>query len=522
MRNPCYLISELRLMTTKNALLFLFILLKFLLQYFAIDSGYELHRDEYLHLDLGKHLAWGYASVPPVTSWISLLIYHLGNTVFWVKLFPAAFGALTMVVVWKTIELLNGKLFALILSASCITLSVLLRINTLYQPNSLEFLMWTITFHFIVRFIDSDDNKWLWFAAIAFAVGFLNKYNISFLVLGLLPAIMLTRHRKIFLNKHFYLSIFLVIVLTAPNLYWQYSNDLPVFHHLKELADKQLVNVDRLDFLKEQLMFFSGSLVVIVLGFVSFFKFAPFKKFAVLFWSYIFTITIYFFLKAKGYYAIGLYPIFIAFGSVYLEHLLKQGWTFYVRPVMVLIPIITIIPLFQIILPVLPPKSIIQKHERFQKFGLLRWEDGIDHALPQDYADMLGWRELGAIVDSTFSLVSEKENTLIHCDNYGQAGAINYYSNQQYTEAVSLNADYINWYPLEDMEIQNVILVQEADDDDPDREREKMLFDEVRLIGSITNKYSREYGAKVYLLQGAKKSINDILKQEIAERKTNQ
>jgi len=126
-----------------NSILLFFILLKFIIQYSLIGADYELHRDEFLHLDQTNHLDYGFMSVPPVTSWISTLIKFLGNTVFWVKFFPALFGALTTVVVWKTIEELKGNLFALILGASCITFSVLMRLNTLYQPNSLDVLCWT-------------------------------------------------------------------------------------------------------------------------------------------------------------------------------------------------------------------------------------------------------------------------------------------------------------------------------------------------------------------------------------------
>src|SRR5687768_8510444 len=102
-------------MRKQTLILIGFILLKFLLQYVLISPEYDLQRDEYLHLDQANHLAWGYVSVPPVTSWISYLIKLLGNSVFWVKFFPALFGALTIVVVWKTIEELQGNLFALIL-----------------------------------------------------------------------------------------------------------------------------------------------------------------------------------------------------------------------------------------------------------------------------------------------------------------------------------------------------------------------------------------------------------------------
>jgi hypothetical protein len=54
------------------------------------------------------------------------------------------------------------------------------------------------------------------------------------------------------------------LLLITPNILWQYNNHFPVFHHLKELAETQLVNVSRLGFLKEQLYFFIGSLPVII------------------------------------------------------------------------------------------------------------------------------------------------------------------------------------------------------------------------------------------------------------------
>jgi len=234
------------------------ILLKFILQYLLIDPVYELHRDEFLHLDQARHLAWGYTSVPPVTSWISYLIRLLGNDIFWIKFFPALFGALTMLVVWKTIEELKGGWFALTLGAISVLFSILLRINTLYQPNSLDILSWTLLYFALVKYISTEKSNWLYWAAVIFALGFLNKYNMAFLILGLIPAILLTKHRQIFRNKHLYGAVALALLLISPNLIWQYQNNFPLIHHLNELAATQLVNVNRADFLKEQLLFFFG------------------------------------------------------------------------------------------------------------------------------------------------------------------------------------------------------------------------------------------------------------------------
>ncbi|MCD7937933.1 MAG: glycosyltransferase family 39 protein, partial [Tannerellaceae bacterium] len=126
-----------------NLLLGLFVIAKLIIHCWIPVEGFELHRDEFLHLDQAHHLAWGFLSIPPVTSWISWLILKLGNSVFWIKFFPALFGAITLVLVWKIIELLRGGYFARIMGGLSVLFSVLIRINTLYQPNSLDILFWT-------------------------------------------------------------------------------------------------------------------------------------------------------------------------------------------------------------------------------------------------------------------------------------------------------------------------------------------------------------------------------------------
>ena len=219
-----------------NLILCFFILVKFILQYRMIASDYDLQRDEYLHLDQAHHLAWGFTSIPPVTSWFSWIILQLGNGEFWVKFFPALFGALTILLVWKSIESLKGGLFACILGTLAMLMSVNMRINTLYQPNSLDILCWTFVFYCVVRFIQSEKDKWLYWLAAGFAFGFLNKYNIGFLLVGLLPAVLLTEYRSLFRNRSFYRAIGIAFLLILPNLIWQVQNGLPVATHMQELS----------------------------------------------------------------------------------------------------------------------------------------------------------------------------------------------------------------------------------------------------------------------------------------------
>jgi hypothetical protein len=463
-------------------------------------------------------LAWGYISVPPVTSWISWLINLLGGGVFWVKFFPALFGTLTIIIVWKTIEELGGKTFALLLGLLSILFSVVLRINILYQPNSSDIFFWTLTYYTIIKYINVNESKWLYAVGLAIGFGFLSKYNITFLVIGLFTGLILTRERKIFLNKNLYFAALLALLIILPNMLWQINNHFPTFHQLDELSRTQLVNVKRSDFVKDQVMFFINSVFIIVIAFIGLICHPPFRKYRFIFWSYIIAIALYLFLKAKSYYAIGLYPILIAFGSVYLEGLLANGWKKVLKPVVVVVVIGLFIPMYLIAFPTKSPSEIEKNNKIYKDFGLLRWEDGKDHNLPQDFADMIGWSDLAKKVDSVYEQLHEKEITLILCDNYGEAGAINYYSKFKNINAVSMNADYIHWFRL-DKQTRNVILVQEAGDDDPDRTKEKPWFDTVMLMGVNDNPYSREQGTKIYLLQGAKIDINSILAKEIEKHK---
>ena len=505
-------------MTKKTTILIGFIALKFLLQFLLLSSVYELHRDEYLHLDQANHLAWGYLSVPPFTSWTSYIIQLLGNSIFWIKFFPAVYGALTMYIVWKAIEELNGNLFALILGSTGVLFSALLRLNDLYQPNSFDILSWTALYFVAIRYFKTENTKWLFIGACIFGVGFLNKYNIVFLFIGLIPALLLTRQRKIFAQPKLYLAIVLGLVIILPNLFWQFNNHFPVVHHLKILAETQLVNVNRMDFLKSQLLFFMGSILVIISSLYALLVYKPFKPYRFFFWSMIFTLAVFMYFKAKDYYAMGIYPIYIAFGSVYLGEILKNGWKKYLRPVFIAIPLLLFIPVYNVAFPNKTPDYIIQHAENYKKFGLLRWEDGKDHLLPQDFADMLGWRELASKVDSVYAGLPDKSSTLVLCDNYGQAGAINYYTRQK-IRAVAFSADYINWFDLT-KKYKNLIRVKDQGDGaNTELQKTAPFFQNAVLADSIKNGYAREFGTTIFSFSGAKIDIRDRIKDEIDRKK---
>ena len=493
------------------------LIIKILLQVYGIDPVYELHRDEFLHLDQANHLSWGYLSVPPLTSWLSFVIKSLGNSVFWVKFFPAVFGVLTIVLVWFTVKELKGGLLAKTLAASGVLFSVLVRLNMLYQPNSLDVLCWTFIFFLFVKYINSKNYTWLYVAAVVFSLAFLNKYNVLFCGLGLMAAIIISPYRNIFNNRNFWMAALLSALIVLPNIFWQWDNGWPVFYHMKELAETQLVNVGVSDFLTSQFFYFAGSLPLFISSLLAFFTYPPFKKYRLFFWVYLFTILLYILFSGKGYYAIGLYPVYMAFGAVFLENKLKGKLKVACAAIIFLLQLLFFFYSYSFMMPVKKPVEIVAAAETFSKLGMVKWEDGKMHSLPQDFADMQGWKELASIVDSAFDQLPKNENTLVWCDNYGQAGAINYYTKKN-IRAVSFSADYVNWFDLS-KPVKNIIIIKEAKNADKELIEKDRYFVNSTIVGSIENHYAREKGTTVFLFENAKVNVNNYLQSELNKRR---
>jgi len=202
-------------------------------------------------------------------------------------------------------------------------------------------------------------------------------------------------------------------------------------------------------------------------------------------------------LHGKGYYGLGYYPALFAVGAVWWQAQVARPA---VRAALLGLPVVLWLPLVRDIFPILPPAAMARLGQRplHQKLGLTRWEDGRLHPLPQDFADMLGWQELAdkawlayrALPDST------RARTLIKCDNYGQAGAINYYNRgRNMPAATSFNGSYLHWFPAWPARpYRNLLLVGEGFPAEL-----KPYFQRFEQVGEVTNPYAHERGTTIYL-----------------------
>lgn len=461
----------------------------------GVHPLFELHRDELLYVAEARHLAWGYLEAPPLLSLLAWLSGLIGPGEIWIRLWPALFGSLTFWITGKIVIGLGGKGFALCLVFLSFIFSAFLRTHFLFQPNFLDIFFWTWCAYLLFQYIRNEDNRLIYFFGIAAGLGLLSKYSMAIFLLALLFALAFSAHRTVFRKKQLYLSMGICLLILLPNLIWQYQTNFPVTYHMEELHDKQLRYIQPVTFLTEQFLMTLPVCFLWLTGLWFVFRHPAGRPYRVFGWTFLLILLLLLLFKGKAYYALGIYPVLFAFGVFYFEAICRtRSWVRYGGLAFI---VLTGIPTIPILLPVFAPDQLAAYYRfaRLEDIGLLQWEDRQNHALPQDFADMLGRRELAQKTTAAFKKIpgTQQVNTVIFCDNYGQAGGLNFYGPPELPEAVSASASFLLWIP-EYQQIDHVIWIGEPP---PPESGLESAFNEVIVLDSITTPLSREFGTRI-------------------------
>lgn len=475
--------------------------LKLVLPFLLQDPVWELHRDEYLYYAQGQHLDFGYLENPPMIGLFAGISSLFGGGFFWIKLWPALFGALTLIVVAQIIRELGGGVYALLVAGLGMIFTAYLRIHFLFQPNFLEIFFWTLSAFFLVLFINTRHNKYLYLLSAALALGWWSKYSVLFFIMALVIALLLTRYRRLFTRAEFWKAVGLGVLIALPNILWQYRHNWPLVHHMEELRETQLRHIDQSTFLKEQILLLLPVLFVWIGGLVWYLRR---REFRVLGLTYLGVVVLLMIGSGKGYYTLGAYPMLLAAGGVWLERAtVRRRW---LRIANVALILLLSLPFVPVLLPLQKPEKMAAFNKEFglEELGLLRWEDLQNHPLQQDFADMQGWRELAQKSERVYDSLPPqvKGNTIVYCRNYGQAGALKYYgkSKEFRAKVISDNGTHLLWIP-DSLHFEHLLFVghrMPAADDEVFQH-----FRQVSLVDSVNNPLSRQHGDKIILFQGA-------------------
>jgi Dolichyl-phosphate-mannose-protein mannosyltransferase len=501
-------------------LLYLLALIKLIIPFFLQDPFFQPHRDEFLYLAEGSHPAWGYMEVPPLLSFFARITHVFGNGMFWIKIWPALFGALTFLLVGRIILSLGGKAFALLLGWLPFMLGVYMRLFFLFQPNFLEVFFWTAIGFCMIRHIQTGQLHWLYLFGISVGLGLMSKYSVAFYTASLFAALLMTRHRVLLLNRHFYYACGVGLLIFLPNLVWQYDHRFPVVFHMKELQDEQLQYINPTGFLVSQLMMNIACAYIWIAGLV----FLAFQKdgrtYRPLAWAFVFVIGLLLTLHGKDYYALGAYPALFAFGAVYIERVTAPAGV-WLRYVMVAFSLALGLFAMPLIMPMAKPEKLASYYRAtgFDRSGSLKWEDRQFHPLPQDFADMMGWREMAFKAASVYHSLppAERDSTMILCLSYGSAGALTYYGREAgLPEVYSGNASFLFWMP-DHFPYRHILLVGHhlpGKDEAVFRQ-----FGRITIKDSLVMPLFREDGMRFILYENGNDSLRAVAERTIAAEK---
>ncbi|HLA56942.1 MAG TPA: glycosyltransferase family 39 protein [Flavobacterium sp.] len=464
------------------------------------NRNYGFHRDELLHLSVSLHLDWGYMEFPPFIAWIGKLAYVIfGYSLSGVRIFPTLAGITILVLCCLMAKELGGKSKSVMLAGVSVLMFLpYFRNHCLFQPVAFDQLFWTMGFYFLLRYVNTQNNKYLVFLGITAGFGLMNKYTFLIWGIGIVAGLLFYEKGKLFRNKWLYVSGLVAFLIFVPNIIWQVNHHFPILMHLEALKKSQLDEIGPYDFLLDQLSL-PLTFVLALIGLLAFFFDQNLKKHKSFGVAVLVIFAVMWITQSKSYYFFAAYPILFAAGAVKIEKFFqnKPNWNYAVMAVLIL-PKVYYIPK---LIPVLPI-------EDFVRYEHLRPDNSGHIELTGDYADMFGWNEQVKLVDSIYKSLptKDKANCIIFAGNYGEAGAIEILGKPyNLPDPVCANGSFWLW-GTGNTNGETCITIG------VEKGVVEHLFEECRLVKIITHKYAidEENNIPVYICHMPKVDIRKI------------
>ncbi len=393
-------------------------------------TPYEFHRDEFLYFAMGEHLALFHMDFPPAMALLAQLVRAvLGDSLFAIRLVPAAFGTATVVLAALIARELGGGRFAQGTAALCVLANPLfLRAGVLFQPVVVDQFVWTAGFYSLARVAATDELRWWSALGVVTGIGLLTKFTVAVFGVTVTAALFLT-YRCSWLRKAGpWLALTLALAIGSPSIVGQIALDFPVLSYLADLRENQLVRVTAWQFVMGQLTLGPTTLLAVAgVGFVLLGR--SMARFRMLGWVVTLTFVSLLVFKAKDYYLAPVYPLAYAAGALLLQQMQRPRGLAVIRTVVLLSVVGFAAVTWPLGLPILSPPAMASYAARIGGESAVTTNVGAVERLPQDYADMLGWQDLVKAVSEVYHglPVNERGRAVLWASNYGEAGAIDFY-----------------------------------------------------------------------------------------------
>jgi hypothetical protein len=393
---------------------------------------YQLHRDELLYLAMGNHLRLWQMDFPPGIALLGRAVTALGDSPLVVRL-PAALGhGLLIILSAVAAREFGGTAAAQRLAAMAVALgTVFLRPGNLFQPVVLDQLSWTLGLICLARLVTTGSGRWWLGVGLALGAGLLTKFSIGFIAAAIAAAVLLTPERRWFTTRWPWLAVAIALLVGAPAIAGQINLDWPVRSQLAELEAVQLIRVSTSTFLGDQPLLVGPAVLLAVAGAWALLA-GRMKPYRVVALSCLGAFLLLLVLRGKSYYVAPIYPVLFGAGAVQLDQSLagraRRVGLGLAGAVILAFGLIAA-PLG---LPFLQPATMARYAAWLGLARATETNRGEQLPLPQDYADMLGWREMADAAVAVYRLLPEEDRAraVLIGENYGEAGALEWYGRQ--------------------------------------------------------------------------------------------
>jgi dolichyl-phosphate-mannose-protein mannosyltransferase len=482
-------------------------------------TRYGYFRDALYYLACSEHLDWGYVDQPPLIAVLAWVARHtFGTSLRALLLWPALAGCGRIFLMSAFARELGAKKFGIALTAVLAAVpAVWIVMDHQFAMNAFEAVFWTGCAFVLLRMIRTGDVRlWIAFGAIG-GLGLENKYSMGFFAAALLLGLLLTPQRKLLWTPWLLAGGGVALLIFLPNLLWNIHHHWPFLELMRNIrASGRDVALPPLKYLGEQALMMAPQTLPFWLSGLGFYFFsrraAAYRMFG---WAFVLTIGFFMVMHGKDYYSAPAYPMVLAAGAVMREDFFESA-RFATRPklrarlqgaIFAVVILVTLL-LTPFVLPVLP----IEKFVALQKWiGIgppVTEKNQIGVLLPQYYADEFGWQEMVEKVAKVYHSLppEEQAKTAIYTNNYGQAGAIDFFGSRYgLPKAICAHQNYFLWGPREYTgEIMILVGSENIEDARPH-------FASVEEVARLDNPYAMPHETRPILLaRGLKVDLRTV------------
>ncbi len=490
-----------------------------LLAHLVTLGRYGVFRDELYYVANGRRLAWGYVDHPPLVAAIAWGTEHtLGASVPALRLPMLLALAGLLAAVASLVTRMGGGGAAIALAWLALALSPYYLFAFHYlSMNGPEALWWTLAALLLAHVLGlpntspharpatSTRDAWL---ALGAVMGLALLTKVSGVIWGaaLAAAVVVSPARRELFRPWPWAAAVVAVLLFLPHVAWQVQHGWPTAEFVRNAQAAKIAAFSPAEFLGEQVKLLGpvatavaiAGLAAAVSG-----RVAGGRMWAGM---YLVTASVFLTQPSKPYYLMPAYPMLLAAGAVGLER--WAPWRRGSGRLVLLVLVACGMLLVPIGLPVLPV-HVLPGYLRALGIEVASGERHDLGALPQHYADMFGWDTLADDVARVVAALpaAERARTRIYTQNYGQAGALEYFGPERgLPPVISGHNAYWHWGPGPDLPDGVLIIVG------GDAEDHRRAFTDVRQAARTTCTLCMPYERElpIFVARGPRRPMSEI------------